>query len=80
MGAAQQNISQQVIKALEILKPSDEVMRKFNDLAEPLFKTIKVLQHKNINLRQTRDLLLPKLISGEIDVENLDINTGEIAA
>lgn len=80
MGAAQPNISQQVIKALEILKPSDEVMRKFNDLAEPLFKTIKVLQHKNINLRQTRDLLLPKLISGEIDVENLDINTGEIAA
>ena len=80
MGAAQQNISQQVIKALEILKPSNEVMRKFNDLAEPLFKTIKVLQHKNINLRQTRDLLLPRLISGEIDVENLDINTDQIAA
>jgi len=34
------------------------------------------LQEKNINLRKTRDLLLPRLISGEIDVENLDINTG----
>ncbi len=80
MGAAQQNISQQVIKALEILKPSNEVMINFNNLVEPLFKTIKILQHKNINLRRTRDLLLPKLISGEIDVENLDIKTGEIAA
>jgi type I restriction enzyme S subunit len=80
MGAAQQNISQQVIKALEILKPSDEVMRKFNELAEPLFKNIKILQQKNINLRQTRDLLLPRLISGEIDVENLDINISQIAA
>lgn len=73
MGAAQQNISQQVIKALEILKPSDEVMRKFNELAEPLFKNIKVLQQKNDNLRKTRDLLLPRLISGEINLEEIDI-------
>lgn len=32
------------------------------------------------NIRRTRDLLLPKLISGKIIVENLDINTREIAA
>jgi hypothetical protein len=32
---------------------------------------------KNINLRRTRDLLLPKLISGEVDVEGLDIETGD---
>jgi len=32
---------------------------------------------KNNILRQTRDLLLPKLISGEIDVENLDIRIGD---
>jgi type I restriction enzyme S subunit len=31
---------------------------------------------KNQNLRQTRDLLLPKLISGKIDVSDLDIDTG----
>jgi type I restriction enzyme S subunit len=41
---------------------------------------IEVLTQKNANLRKTRDLLLPKLISGEIDVENLDINIREIAA
>ena len=32
---------------------------------------------KNHSLRKTRDLLLPKLISGQLDVEDLDIDTGE---
>jgi type I restriction enzyme S subunit len=76
MGAAQQNISQQVIKKLEILKPKEDVMIKFNECLNPFFSKIENLQQKNINLRKTRDLLLPRLISGEIDVENLAINTG----
>lgn len=46
---------------------------------EPLFALNKNEQARNVNLRRTRDLLLPKLISGEIDVENIDINTREIA-
>jgi type I restriction enzyme S subunit len=36
-----------------------------------------VLFKKNELLRQTRDLLLPKLISGQLDVEDLDIEIGE---
>jgi type I restriction enzyme S subunit len=35
--------------------------------------TIKSYSSKNQNLRKTRDLLLPKLISGQLDVEELDI-------
>jgi len=38
------------------------------------------LIEKNNNLRQTRDLLLPKLISGELDVSDLDIATDKEAA
>jgi type I restriction enzyme S subunit len=45
-------------------------------LIDVFFKQTKNLNEKNTNLRQTRDLLLPRLISGEIDVENLDIDTG----
>jgi len=37
-------------------------------------KQIYNLSFKNTNLRKTRDLLLPKLISGEIDVDNMDIS------
>ncbi len=45
-----------------------------------MVKNCHCLLNKNTNLRQTRDLLLPKLISGEIYVENLEINIGEVAA
>jgi type I restriction enzyme S subunit len=34
----------------------------------------EVLEQKNANLRRTRDLLLPRLISGEVDVSGLDID------
>ncbi|MEH1850212.1 MAG: restriction endonuclease subunit S [Nostoc sp.] len=60
--------------------PDDVTMKKFSELISPFFKEIYVLAQKNNNLRQTRDLLLPKLISGEIDVENLDIDNLDIAA
>ena len=42
-----------------------------------MFKNIHNLRLKIVNLGRTRDLLLPKLISGEVDVEGLDIETGE---
>jgi type I restriction enzyme, S subunit len=53
-----------------LVQPNKETLDKFSDLVSPLFKIIKCLAKKNQNLRQTRDLLLPKLISGEIDVSN----------
>lgn len=67
-------------RRLMVLKPSLNLIENFSTLIKPFFVKILNLLNKNANLRQTRDLLLPKLISGEIDVENLDINTGEIAA
>lgn len=75
MGAAQQNISQAVIQKIDILKPSIEIMKMFNEFVDPNFEHIKSLQRKNTNLHHTRDLLLPKLISGEVDVSNLEIET-----
>ena len=68
IGAAQQNISQQIIKDFSILKPSKQIMKIFNEIIEPMFLQIETLQKKNKNLKQQRDLLLPKLISGKIDV------------
>ena len=69
MGAAQQNISQEVIKAFPLMRPNTDVMDRFNETVKPLMALIGLLQAKNSNLRTTRDLLLPKLISGEIPVE-----------
>lgn len=55
------------------------VLVEAHEMLEPIFRLVKVLSLKNSDLRQTRDLLLPKLISGEVDVSELDIDTGEEA-
>ena len=72
-GTAQDNLSLEKIKLFDFLVPPKEHIQKYKKITQPAFEQIKNLQIKNNNLRQTRDLLLPRLISGEIDVENLDI-------
>ncbi|MCX5810436.1 MAG: restriction endonuclease subunit S [Proteobacteria bacterium] len=75
-GAAQPKITQENLNRIQIAVSDDLLMKRFNQFILPFFQERIILQKKNDVLRQTRDLLLPKLISGEIDVENLDINTG----
>jgi len=78
--ASQANISPTQVESLDLLIPSSNILNVFHRIVATSLEQINNLEAKNANLRRTRDLLLPKLISGEIDVENLDINTGEIAA
>ena len=52
----------------------------FCELSAPLFSETATLGRKNTNLRRTRDLLLPRLISGELDVSELDITIPNEAA
>jgi len=68
------------IKSFKIVLPSTAIRQNFENTTDLQLNQIEILKRKNINLRKTRDLLLPKLISGEIDVEKLDIETLEIAA
>ncbi|MFZ2410410.1 MAG: restriction endonuclease subunit S [Candidatus Methanoperedens sp.] len=58
---------------LPFLLPKEEVLFKFEIFVKNVFKHTKNLRNKNANLRRTRDLLLPKLISGEVDVEKIDV-------
>ena len=53
--------------------PDQDTLRQFECIVAPLFKEVQNLWTKNTNLRLTRDLLLPKLISGELNVSDLDI-------
>ncbi len=77
-GATFKEINKTTFRQIPIAIPETEIQNLFIQLLEPIFKQVENLQLKNDNLRETRDLLLPKLISGQIDVENLDIETGEI--
>ena len=62
------------LAVMPIVNPPDSLIQKFSDIVTPMLDSIRMLAMKNTNLRQTRDLLLPKLISGELDVSELDIN------
>jgi type I restriction enzyme, S subunit len=59
-----------------IAQPDSKTLAVFQEKVSPIFRNIYVLARKNANLRQTRDLLLPKLISGEVDVEKLNLQIG----
>jgi len=54
--------------ALPFIRPSDEHLEAFKAHCATTYKGIRLLERKNTNLRAQRDLLLPKLISGQIDV------------
>ena len=67
------------LKEQEVLLPDEGSAEAYADFVEPLRDHIRSLMRKNNNLRQTRDLLLPKLLSGELDVSTLPIDIGEAA-
>jgi type I restriction enzyme S subunit len=61
------------LKAEKITVPDDVSLTKFQKFSEPIFLEIWVLRQKNSLLTEVKEILLPKLISGELDVEGLDI-------
>ena len=72
VGSAQQNISQVLIKQLNLHSDLD-VIQKFHGLALPMHQEIEILQAENMRLSDLRDNLLPKLMSGELDVSDIDL-------
>lgn len=59
------------VKAMELHLPDDATLTRFNDVIEPLVSAIIVNQQENTRLASIRDALLPKLMSGEIDVSDI---------
>jgi type I restriction enzyme, S subunit len=64
----QTELSRGRIAETSVVVPPLAVQRAFGKLVQPMRRLTVTLQNKNLNLRTTRDLLLPKLISGELDV------------
>ena len=74
---SRQRVQSAVFSSFLFAHPDANVLDRFQALAGSIFQQVHTLAVKNDNLRRTRDLLLPKLISGELDVEELDIATVE---
>lgn len=71
--SAQPGINQNDVKRIPILIPNKNVLNKFEELVEPMIELLFNLTLGNRRLVKIRDLFLPKLMSGEIDVSKLDI-------
>lgn len=68
MGAAQENISQQIIRNLVVSIPKESDLKIFNQEMQPIYHLIKNLHQQNTKLREARDIILPKLMNGQIEV------------
>lgn len=67
-GAAQQNISQDLINKVNIIMPNDEVVQLFEERINDIYNETKILLKQIKVLTQQRDLLLPRLMSGKLKV------------
>ncbi|MDP9764468.1 restriction endonuclease subunit S [Deinococcus enclensis] len=72
-GAVFDAITVATFEKTQVLKPTKEVLDAFATRVKPLFDASLSLTRRNANLRQTRDLLLPRLVSGELDVSGLRV-------
>ena len=61
------------VKAIELPLPDEDTLSKFNELVIPMISTVISNQEENARLSQLRDALLPKLMSGELDVSDIDL-------
>ena len=67
------NLNKTHFGKIQVMIPSECVLQDFDSLCRPLFDIILSNQKENINLSELRDALLPKLMSGELDVSDIDL-------
>lgn len=76
-GSAQQNLSQKIVAEYEICQPSQEILNQFDNVVEPLFEVWISNIQQSRTLGEIRGALLPKLMSGEINILNSNIISDE---
>ena len=72
-GAVQQKVSQQNLRKVPAVIPNKEVLSAFDKLIQPMFAQIRNIRDENASLVKIRDTLLVKLMSGDIDVSDIDL-------
>ena len=72
-GAVQPKISQANLNKVPVIIPTEAELSAFDAIIQPIFAQIRNLRAENNRLAATRDTMLPKLMSGELDVSDLDL-------
>lgn len=68
IGAAVPSMTTKILDAMDVVIPDKETLEKFDKLTKTYFNKIKTLQGQNERLKTARDLLLPKFMSGKVEV------------
>ena len=66
-------VNSKIIKEMPFIIPQEKDLENFYNLVKPLFENIKNNQIESEKLTNLKDYLLPKLMNGEIDVENIEL-------
>ena len=72
-GSVFQNLKTDIVKNFEVIRPDNETLVSFQKAIAPLFVLMEARQQESKQLAELRDALLPKLMSGEIDVSKIDL-------
>ena len=72
-GAVQPKISQANLRSIQVVIPPEKLLMEYNYRVEPLFTLLRSNEAENKSLTALRDSLLPKLMSGEIDVSGIQL-------
>lgn len=72
-GSAQPKFNKTDFKSLPVILPPQDILHRFHETVCPMFEAIDANQAENRRLAALRDTVLPKLMSGEIDVSDIDI-------
>ena len=70
-GSAVPSMTTDILNAIEVAIPSAQDLEKFETLVSPLYRAVQENNIQSAKLAELRDTLLPKLMSGELDVSNI---------
>jgi type I restriction enzyme S subunit len=79
-GATFDTIVVDTFRRMQVVKPPRDLIARFARHTDAMFEQINTLERQTANLRRTRDLLLPRLLSGQLEVSESNVKTGAPAA
>lgn len=72
-GSAVPSMTTNILNAMQLRIPDDKTLNHFEEAVSPMYKAMQENEKQSHNLASVRDSLLPKLMSGELDVSDIDI-------
>ena len=72
-GSAVPSMTTKILSAIPVLMPDEVLLKELKEWSDPLFAQIRLNEQENERLAAMRDALLPKLMSGEIDVSEIEL-------